>query len=72
MQEDHRGPEREVFPPAGNKVHRVAALSDSLYGGSSSCYGEGNLGVLYFLLCFPKCPTWGTLWPLLPLGGFIE
>jgi len=41
----------------------------SCYGGSSSCYGEGNLGVLYFLLCFPKCPTWGTLWTLLPLGG---
>ena len=44
----------------------------SCYGGSSSCYGEGNLGVLYFLLCFPKCPTWGTLWPLLPLGGLHD
>jgi hypothetical protein len=41
----------------------------SCYGGSSSCYGEGNLGVLYFLLCFPKWPTWATLWTLLPLGG---
>ena len=44
----------------------------SCYGGSSSCYGEGNLGVLYFLLCFPKCPTWGTLWTLLPLGGYTS
>ena len=43
----------------------------SCYGGSSSCYGEGNLGVLYFLLCFPKWPTWATLWTLLPLGGHV-
>ena len=65
-----------ILPPADNIRRTIKStplpVPGSCYGGSSSCYGEGNLGVLYFLLCFPKCPTWGTLWTLLPLGGLID